>query len=651
LNDTGAWKPRPDLRRAVSNHLLSDAVLQFVPWDTLARRSLAAGRVPWTNPDADGGSPFWANPVPALLSPFTWPRLAAGLRGWAPSVFLKFVVGASGAFWLARSMGAGAGAAAVSGLVFLSSGFFVLWGLHPQTGVFAFLPWLAGALVRLTRKITPGATAVAILAAALATAGGHPETLALSVVGILAFVIGESVAAEPPGSGRAGKLGWAAGAAAIGFLLIAVQCLPFSFVLGQAQSAAARGSEPAGGFRAFALPGAVLPGFLGSPLAGELDLTGAVAGSENFNVRSQVFVGAIVLVCLALARRRLPPPFRRGLAVGVAALLVASRVPPVGSLFHAVPLLGLAAPEYASAVFVLFAAAASGPALEIVAEGPPRRRAALLLLVAGAALAVAGIALSWPPLRPAIERAAWRGIELLRARGHLRLAPAVYASRLAGYLVAARWTALRRLALPGCGWLLAGAALRKRSGRGPLLALAAGGELFAFGAGYLPSVRAAEIPGDPPAVTALRRLDPRGEFRMIATGDDYPANLATLAGIRDFRAYDVLISRADLSALAACGYDAATSSFPPSLSGPQQACLAASGVRWVISRDPAGARRVGGDAFPGVGLYELPDARTPAPARGGPPRGFRAGAAISVGALLAGIVLVERARRLRSPVG
>ena len=649
MNDTGAWKPRPDQRRAVSNHLLSDAVLQFVPWDAHARRSLAAGRVPWTNPDADGGSPFWANPVPALLSPFTWPRLAAGLRGWAPSVFLKFVVGASGAFWLARSLGAGAAAAAVSGLVFLSSGFFVVWGLHPQTGVFAFLPWLAGALVRLTRKITPGATAVAILAAALATAGGHPETLALSVVGIFAFVIGENVATAPAVSGRAGRLGWAAGAAAVGFLLIAVQCLPFSFVLGEAQSAATRGSEPAGGFRAFALPGAVLPGFLGSPLAGELDLTGAVAGSENFNVRSQVFVGTIVLACIVLARRRMARPFRRGLTVGLAALLVAWRVPPVGALFHALPLLGLAAPEYASAVFVLFAAVASGPAFEIVADGPPRRRAALLLLVAGAALALAGIAFSLPPLRPVIERAARRGIELLRDRGHLRLDPAVYASRLSGYLVAVRWTALRRLALPGCCWLLAGVALRKRSGRGPLLALAAGGELFAFGAGYLPSVRTAEIPGDPPAVTALRRLDPRGQFRMIATGDDYPANLATLSGIRDFRAYDVLLSRADLSALAACGYDAATSSFPPSLSGPQQACLAASGVRWVISREPAGARRVGGDAFPGVGLYELPEARAPAPARDGPPRGLRAGAAISIGALLAGIVLVVRARRI--PLG
>jgi hypothetical protein len=642
FNDTGAWKAQPGARRAVSNHLLSDAVLQFVPWDAVARRALLAGRIPWTNPDEDGGAPFWANPVTALLSPFTWPRLAAGAGGWALSVFFKLVVAGLGAWWLARSMGAGPLAAAISGLVFLSSGFSVVWGLHPQTAVFAFLPWLAGAMVRLTQRITPAATAAAVLAAALATAGGHPETLAISVAGIFAFVLWEGaadVSSKPAMPGRAGRIGWAGAAAAIGFLLVAVQWIPFSFVLREARATVARRAQPAGPFRVFALPGSVLPGFLGSPLAGELDLTGAVPRSENFNVRSQAFVGAVALLCIVLAGRRLPRPFLRGLAVGAAALLVAWRAPPLGALFHAVPLFGLAAPEYASAVFVLFAAAASGPALVAVARGPRRRGTAVLLLAAGGGLALAGIAVASPPLQPWIERAARRGIEALKARGHLRLDSAVYAARLSGYLAAARWTALRRAALPGFCWALAGIALLKRSGRGPLLALAAGGELFAFGAGYLPSVRTSEIPADPPAITAIRRLDPRGEYSMIATGDDYPANLATLAGVRDLRSYDVLVSRADVSRLVRCGYDELSAAFPPSLSASQTACLADSGVRWVVSRQPAGERRVGGESSPGVGLYEIEAARRPPPPRDGPPRGFRAGLAVSAAALLAGIAL------------
>ena len=454
LNDTGAWKALPDTRRPVSNHLLSDAVLQFVPWDAQARRSLLAGRMPWTNPGEDGGSPFWANPVTALLSPFTWPRLAAGAGGWALSVFLKLLVAGAGAAWLARAMGAGPLAATISGLVCLASGFSVVWGLHPQTAVFAFLPWLAGAMLRLTKRITPGATAAAVLAAALATAGGHPETLALSAAGIFAFVLWEGTAGRPSRG-----VGWAAGAAAAGFLLVAVQWIPFAFVLSEAQATVARRAQPAGSLRVFALPGSVVPGFLGSPLAGELDLTGAVPGSENFNVRSQAFVGLVILSCLVLAGGRLPRPFLRGLAVGAAALLVAWRVPPLGWLAHAVPLFGLAAPEYASAVFVLFAAAASGPAFVAVASGTRRLRAAAVLLAAGGGLALVGIAFCLPPLQPSIEHAARRGIELLKARGHLRLDSAVYAARLSGYLAAARWTAFRRVALPGFCWTLAGIAL------------------------------------------------------------------------------------------------------------------------------------------------------------------------------------------------
>ena len=47
VRDIGAWKPDPAVRVAVSNALLSDAILQFQPWETQARRELSAGRWPW----------------------------------------------------------------------------------------------------------------------------------------------------------------------------------------------------------------------------------------------------------------------------------------------------------------------------------------------------------------------------------------------------------------------------------------------------------------------------------------------------------------------------------------------------------------------------------------------------------------------------
>jgi hypothetical protein len=315
------------------------------------------------------------------------------------------------------------------------------------------------------------------------------------------------------------------------------------------------------------------------------------------------------------------------------------------SLLHAAPVLGIAAPEYASVLFVLFAAAASGPALFRVARGEPRRRTGTVLLAVGAVLAVAGLISVIPPLRPGLERAARAGIAALRARGHLRLSPDVYAARLSGYLAAARFTAFRRIVLPGVCWTIAAIGLRSRARRTPLLACAVIGELLAFGVGYLPSVRAHEFPADPPSIADLRRIDPGNDFLLIGTSDDYPANLATSAGRRDLRSYDNLTSRATVAALAPCGYEENGYSFSAALSAEQAACLAARGVRWVVTRIPAGARRVGGDASPGVGVYELAGARRPPPANSGSPSGVHLGAMISGTAALAAVGLALRARR------
>lgn len=102
LADMGAWKPDPTVRVAVSNRLLSDVVLQFAPWDAEIRRAFGLGRVPWRNAYADGGSPLFANPPAALLSPFTWPRLLWGEAGPSPpfSDFSSVASGPTG--WLAK---------------------------------------------------------------------------------------------------------------------------------------------------------------------------------------------------------------------------------------------------------------------------------------------------------------------------------------------------------------------------------------------------------------------------------------------------------------------------------------------------------------------------------------------------------------------
>jgi hypothetical protein len=643
MADAGAWKPDPQVRVPVSNRLLSDAVLQFVPWDEASRRAIDAGRFPWSNPLAGGGRPLFANPQAALLSPFTWPRLAFGIHGWTLSVFLKLFAGGVGAWWFARSLGAGSTASAISGFVYLASGFSIVWGLHPHSNVFAVLPFLAAALIRQSERVTPGNTAVIVGSSAVAAAGGHPETLATTVVAIAAFLACEWTARRRDGMSVSRAVVWTSAPALAGLLLLGVQIVPFFHLLRESRIVEVRSEGHAAGFRAFAMAGQVLPGFLGSPLESELDLSGAVPGSENFNMRSQGFVGFVTLVVLLAGARRLAPRFRRALVVAGACLLAAWSVPPLGWI-EELPFLSLMAPQYWAAPFVLFATAAAGPAVTSACEKTPSTRVGRSLILAGILFAAAGLLPSLPAGRPLLAGLGRRGIDRLRVRGFLRQPPAVYEERFQRYLDRGSSTALRRIAVPGLFWILGGFALLRRRKSPALLATAVAGELLSFGIGYLPAIPSDRIPRAPPAIRSVLELDPRRQWLIAASEDVYPPNLATFHGVRDIRSFDLLESSEQMARLRRFGYDEATRAFPSALSEEQRAALARAGVRFFLSRTPpAGTALVAGEESPAVGVYELRGAMPKPSPVAQPPDGIAAGAAISLAALMTSILLIARA--------
>jgi len=638
LSDVEAWKPDPAERRLVSNRLLSDVVLQFLPWDAAVRRRLGGREAPWVNPLQGQGAPLFANPQVALLTPFTWIHVLLGDPGWALAVFAKLLLAGLGARWAARELGASEGASRLSGFVYLASAFSIVWAHYPLTNVTAVLPWLLASSLRLLRSPSRRHTVEVVVCSALATAGGHPETLFVGVVAIGAFLV-SSVRRPELGSPRAPWCLAAAGLA--GFLLIAVQIVPFFVLLGRSHVVRARQGSEAGSVRLLAAAGLVLPGLLGSPLAAEVDLTAAVGRGENFNARNGAFVGALVLMCVVLAFGGLGRHARRGLVVGAIALLVSLNPPVLRDLARLVPGANLVASPYWAVPFVLFMALAAGPAVEAVADGPPRRLAGLALLSAGILLAGAGLVVSTPGFRPTLLKSARSGVDRLRAQGRLPHDASVYEARLSGYLERGRGTLLRRIALPGLFWALGGAALLvRRQGRRLALVAAAGGELLSFGVSYLPSVALAEVPGEPPVIHDVKRLDPDGRF-LVAGTDAYPADLATLHGIRDIRSYDILEGEAFLQGLRAAQYDAESRRFPSALRPESVARLASSGVRTFISRDPVpGCALVGGASPPAVGLYELPGAvPVPLPANLAPP-GLVTGTLVSVlgAALASGLV-------------
>ena len=631
LKDLGAWKSDPTVRVPVSNRLLSDAVLQFYPWDVEIRRLVHQGQMPWVNVWAGQGGPLWANPQTAILSPLIWLRIALGARGWAFAVFLQFVIGGWGMFRLARTAEAGRGAAAVSAAVFMMSGYSIVWGLHPHTLVFAFLPWLTSSAWRALQVPKRRSLLGVALFSALATAGGHPETLVAGVAGITAFLLWE-------GRSWRGR-GWqwlrVPTAAALGFLLLGVILVPFAVlfldtgVVGLRSAVSARGSLVA------AVGSHLLPGILGSPVHGELDLTALFPMAGNFNVRNSGFIGTIVFLLLILTLRRLPRTMQRASWVGLVALVVSWRPPGVSELIKALPVTGFLAQQYFVVVFVLFGSMVSGTVLVGTVRGVRLRGAGWTLIVGGGLLLMVGGVVATPMMRPELTRVAGVLLQELRQRGDLPHDASVYQGRLNDYLERGRETAIRRVVLPGLIWFIAGAALVSgRKGRYRIVVGMSLAELAAFGIGYLPVVRMAEIPGAPPMVERLKRVDPLRQGLLLASGEVYPSNLGTLDRLRQAYSYDVLTVADRTAKLRAGGFEPGSQDLEVDTEAKAEA-LGDLGVRWIFSRrNVAGARRVGGAPPPGAGVWELKEARTVPLPRNAPPKGLGVGLLVSVGALL-----------------
>lgn len=570
--DAGAWKPDPAQRVRVSNSLFSDVITQFIPWEREMRRLIARGEFPWINRYAGEGGMLYADPGTGMLSPFTWPRLLFDLDGWAIAAFLKILAAALCAFWLARELDVPPGQAVISALVFATCGYTIVWLLWPHSSIFAMLPGLAAAAIRLVKEPRTRYAAVVIAFAAICTAGGHPETLFVGVVGIAIFLIWE--AERQPGLGLMALIPSAVGAL-LGFALVFVQLVPFFLVLGESHAAVAR-PDVEHPFRFWAAASQVLPGILGSPLRGELDLS-AFAHGESFNHRAGGYIGALVLLALIASWRSFTPTLRRGLIIGIVALLLSWYPPGVWSVFRHIPLLRVLALEYGAILFALFGSIAAGPAIAAIAERPRRKL--------GAALIVVGLVMVIGSLIPrsVLTSTARTGIDTLKSRGHLQQPAEVYEQRLGYYLEAGRATALRRVALPGLCFVVAGIALIRR--QKVLFAAAAIAELIAFGYGYNPAVPMTDVPNAPPVIAAVKRLDPTNQYLIAATAESFPANLGTLYGVRDVIAYDALNRRVRIEQLVAAGYDPAAHSFGKTFTSEQKRALAALGVRYIIDRD------------------------------------------------------------------
>jgi hypothetical protein len=199
---------------------LSDPVWQFVPWLELARREMAAGRLPLWNPYQDGGVPLLGNSISALGSPLVWPALLFGIRpGWNLSLLLRALLAAAAAFLWLRDRGRSRPAASLGALAFALSSPFIAWLEHPQTLTVAAVPLLLLFGGRLAERPTRGDFAGLVVTTYVVLSGGHPETA------LMAALLAAAYAAFR--GGALASLRWPAAAALLGGTLAAPLLLPF----------------------------------------------------------------------------------------------------------------------------------------------------------------------------------------------------------------------------------------------------------------------------------------------------------------------------------------------------------------------------------------------------------------------------------------
>jgi O-antigen/teichoic acid export membrane protein len=138
------------------NSLIADAILQNYSWKQLARDSVAAGRAPLWNPYILAGQPFLASGQNGALYPlgvlfYLLPLTQA--YGWF--IALHLWIGAMGAWWLARTLGATRTGGIIAGLTFAFCGYLTvsyLWPMVVSTAV-----WLPALLATIEGQMQGGA--------------------------------------------------------------------------------------------------------------------------------------------------------------------------------------------------------------------------------------------------------------------------------------------------------------------------------------------------------------------------------------------------------------------------------------------------------------------------------------------------------------
>ncbi len=318
-------------RDAAPEHFLpqrpcvSDPVDNVLPASTELHKQALDGHFALWDSYAGGGAPLGSVPNFAALSPLSLPAWV--LPPWLAPGYIKLLeilAGAAGTALFLRRLRLTRAAAALGGLLFVSSGFMVLWSNWPQTRTATCIPWVFWAIERFVAKRTVASAVPIALSVAAMLLGGFPAIAGYALYAAVPYLIIRLFATNSTRSATkhtaVGFAFIAAGATLIAFQLFAFATQLAGLNLDRAQTANVR------------LPFSSLVTAFAPSAYGEC------GGREYFGPYNQLevvaFVGAaaLVLVGVAILRGTAPGVPRAARSFFISALAVTVTLGWVGHL-------------------------------------------------------------------------------------------------------------------------------------------------------------------------------------------------------------------------------------------------------------------------------------------------------------------------------
>jgi len=175
----------------VHNAVQADQIQQFVPWTNLAWQQVHSGHLPLWDPYNVLGMPLAFNwqsgvfSVPALVG-YLFPVSFA----YTAAVLTKLIIAGTGVYVLCRVLRLGPLAAAFGGTAFELSGPMIVHAGWPHTSVTCWAGWMLAAGVGLLRGTHRLRNVIVLaLSVGFAVYGGHPESLIVTGVAMIVFIV------------------------------------------------------------------------------------------------------------------------------------------------------------------------------------------------------------------------------------------------------------------------------------------------------------------------------------------------------------------------------------------------------------------------------------------------------------------------------